>query len=184
MRRYLLIGCLLGLLLLCGCAENTGLGDVTIVRAIGVDRDEDGYTLTLQLYSPPDAGNESTAPVVVQASGKEIAALPELCTLHHGRTLFLGKCELIAFSEALLREGADEVLDWIYREQINVQAACTAVRGRAEDLLQADLPEVATGKNPLAAAIENAVAHGQTVFVRLIDTVVAWRRKSHTYTPA
>lgn len=102
---------------LTGCLERTELNKLGIVSGIGIDLEEDGYNVTVQILNPASLANNSSAlPVYsLQAKGDSISEAFQRVDQQTATALFLPHLNVIVVNEKLAEEGINPVLNFALR---------------------------------------------------------------------
>ncbi len=95
-----------------GCIRSVQLNERAIVQAVGLDKEEDGYALTLQLFDP-EAGEETATSggKILHVKGKTISEAMRNANLQQGQEIFYGHTKLILFGDTIAREGIAAAVD-------------------------------------------------------------------------
>ncbi|PGO77655.1 hypothetical protein CN980_11270 [Bacillus cereus] len=121
MKKFILIAvsCLL-LSIICGNFNRNELNEIAIVYAIGIDKGEKGYKVSMQIINPKPTGNPSTEqpPVIVyQDEAKSIGKAIEQVSKKISREIHLSQIQLILIGETLLENNEMEtVLNYMLRD--------------------------------------------------------------------
>ncbi|MCZ0702070.1 spore germination protein KC [Natronobacillus azotifigens] len=119
-RKYILIITII-VLPLTGCWSATELTDIIIATAIGVDKSEDGYRLSVQIINPGEIAGSAenttrTATTTYTAEGKTIFEALRRMTTIAPRRIFLSHVQVVVISEEVAKEGIGKVLDFLVRD--------------------------------------------------------------------
>ncbi|WP_226529442.1 Ger(x)C family spore germination protein [Metabacillus niabensis] len=180
-KKLLIIICML--LLTTGCWSKKDLNELAIVTAIGIDKTEDGYSVSIQVLNPSElAGNTSsgrTEVVRFVKSGKTVfEALRKLST-DTPRRIYLAHLREVVFGEELAREGIGKALDFISRDhEMRTDFYITVAKGStAADILNIQTAIEKVPANKLFNALENSEsvwAAAKTVKLdELINSIVS-----------
>ncbi|XQY93132.1 Ger(x)C family spore germination protein [Metabacillus sp. HB246100] len=106
--------------LLTGCWSRKELTDLAIVSAMGIDKVDEQYILTVQVINPGDiAGKTLTTRVAVstyKVTGKSIIEAIRKLTKNAPRKLYFAHLRLLVIGEKLAREGISNSLELISRD--------------------------------------------------------------------
>ncbi len=122
------------LLGLTGCTGSVKLSNRAIVQAIGVDREQNGYLITLELL---DTAGEEGKVNTTQAAGEELSLAFQQAAKRLGKEIFLGDNRLILLGREAVEQKLEETLlyfqsAWHSRPGVAVAAA----EGKAADYLK------------------------------------------------
>jgi spore germination protein KC len=113
---FLIVLCLF----LTGCWDKQELNELAIVMALGVDKVEDEYLVSVQVVVPGEVsstkGGTGRSPVtLLQAKGETInEAIRKLATVSP-RKMYLGHLQIVVIGEPLAEEGIASLLDFLSR---------------------------------------------------------------------
>ncbi len=172
--------CAVLLLVLGGCIPSTELNERAIVQAIGVDRVEGGYRVTLQIFSPNGNGQEGVDiseqnAKIISADGKTISEAIHIATLKQGKQIFYGHNRLLIIGRQAAEEGITEILPFFnggYQARPNIDVMLAD--STAEDILSANIQQGILPAESLQNMIDNYTQNGSVLKTRLIDMVEAY----------
>lgn len=121
LRGLLLAGLLLHASLLTGCWNRRELNDLAVVVALGVDLEETGYLVTVQVVNPNEVRSQrsSSGSASVVTYTEKGVSIPDALQRMLGkvpRQLYLSHLRVMVFGESLARKGLIDVLDYAARE--------------------------------------------------------------------
>lgn len=130
------------LLLFGGCLERRELKDRTIIEAIGIDRIEDEYRITMERFEPnpnvKDQEDKGTSDVVT-AQGRSISEALEKVTHRHGSEVFLGNSTFVVLGRETAEQGISPVLNFFNAEDsISASIDMVISSSTAEDILDGE----------------------------------------------
>ncbi|MEK4229318.1 Ger(x)C family spore germination protein [Solibacillus sp. FSL H8-0538] len=108
-------------LFICGCGSKRELNELAIVLAMGIDKVEEGYEVSLQVVNPNEVsskqGGSGRAPVVTYyAKGKSIFEAIRRSTTITPRKPYFAHIQILILGEELAKEGISESLDFFLRD--------------------------------------------------------------------
>ena len=106
---FLVFGCLALAFTGPGCQDSGGhnISDSTIIRAIGVDREAEGYQVTLSVFSGGEEGEE--APRFLTGSGPTLALAMQQAAQGEQESPYMGHNEILVLDREVARAHLDEV---------------------------------------------------------------------------
>ncbi|KMK76224.1 Ger(x)C family spore germination protein [Alkalihalobacillus pseudalcaliphilus] len=118
MRKF--ISLLLTLLILSGCWNKQELNEIAISLALGIDKLEDSYRVTVQVVDPLQMSlkkNSERSPVIVVSEQADtiFSALRKM-TQQTARRIYLSHIHLIVIDEETAKEGIHTILDLLIRD--------------------------------------------------------------------
>lgn len=179
MKRWMLIGMLLVLLINTGCWDRKEINDIGLVMGTGLDLEDNGkIRATLQIAVPSPSAQAGGAPketdkfFLISAVGKNGLDLDQKLQQKMSRTLFFSHRSMILVGEDLARKGLNDILDAFNRNPRNrLKTYMLVVKGKkAGDMLHLDYPyELA----PSEALKEMELLRGEGTVVTLRDFLIA-----------
>jgi len=113
---------LLALTLAVGCWSKKELNELALVVAMGVDKADNGYMISVQIVSPSQVvgkkniGNRSPA-VTYTMTGPTIPEALRRMSRVSPRRLYLSHVRVMVFGEAVARDGLGDTLDFLSRNR-------------------------------------------------------------------
>ncbi|HWO76421.1 MAG TPA: Ger(x)C family spore germination protein [Bacillus sp. (in: firmicutes)] len=143
-RKFLIfIMCLSFVLIMTGCWTRKELNDLAIAVAMGIDKVDKQYLLTVQIVNPGEIaakqGSGLSTPVVVfQEKGETIFETLRKITTNAPRKVYLAHLRTLIFGEELAKEGIRKTLDFLSRDhELRPDFYITVAKdARAEDILK------------------------------------------------
>lgn len=127
-------------------AQDTLLNKISIVSAIGIDKNKDGYITSIQIYNPAANSKEGSAEIGAYTYSGKGRTIPEAMEHIHNklaRTIFLDNTEVAIIGESLVKsEGISSLTHYFMRES-NLPASIRFVISKgvsANKLLQIFTP--------------------------------------------
>ncbi|MBP3039533.1 Ger(x)C family spore germination protein [Bacillaceae bacterium Marseille-Q3522] len=176
MKKYILL--LLPIFLLTGCWSKKELNELAIATALGIDKTEDGYLVSVQIVNPNELVGLSKSgraeAIRYMGKGKSIFEAYRSLSKDIPRKIYLSHLRQIVFGEELAQEGIGKTLDFISRDhEMRTDFFIAIARGgTAHELLkiQTTLEKVPTSK--LFEALENSeLVWAQTKTVKLDELI-------------
>lgn len=136
------------LLLMTGCWNYRELEDLAIVGGIGIDEDENGFEISIEVLNPKKAGgssqtgggggSEETTTVVYTTQAKTIREALAKTVLDSPKKFYIGHMNLLAISEEVAKKGIKEFIDFFVRdtESRKVFTMVVVKNAKAKDILK------------------------------------------------
>ncbi len=107
-----------------GCWNYRELNEVSIVEAIGIDKIDDQYSISVQVINAKmlntnssSGGNATESPFTIyEATGETIDDALDKILLVCPKELYLGQMNLLALGEEIAKEGISEIFDFFMRD--------------------------------------------------------------------
>lgn len=154
---------------LCSCGSTTEINQRSIVHAVGIDKAEEGYEVSLQIFSPSGTGSDTPIDVsqsntkVVAAKGKTIYEAVKACEYLLGGDIFMGHNKFIIFGSSLYNEDMTELLSWFAKENENYLGVTVGLaENDAKKVLDIKLTDGASAVENMQLIHEYAVKSGTT----------------------
>ncbi|WP_375199162.1 Ger(x)C family spore germination protein [Lysinibacillus sp. RS11] len=168
-------------LLLSGCWSKRELSELVIVSALGIDKINDEFDISVQIINASEMSEKSSgnqSPVTTyHVTGKSLfEAIRKLNTSSPRRPYFT-HMQLVVFGEAFASEGIEEALDFLARDQAirSDFNFVVAYNSTAKDVLNVLTSiEKLPAKKVLNSALASEEAWGSTKFVDTEDLITAF----------
>ncbi len=158
---YLLPILFIPILFLTGCWSSRELNELSIATAIGIDKCEEGYFVTVQLLNPSELAAQKQiagrAPVTIhQVQAESIFEGLRKLTQQTPRKIYVSHVRVIIIGEALAREGISDILDFLSRDhEFRTDFFILVARAtNAEDILSVLTPMEKTPANKIYSSLE------------------------------
>lgn len=106
--------------ILTGCWSSREISELAIATAIGIDKTDDGYLVTVQLINPGEVASEKatnrTAVTTYRTTGETVFEALRRITLETPRKVYLSHLRLLVYGEEFAREGIGKALDIFSRD--------------------------------------------------------------------
>ncbi|MFA5410063.1 MAG: Ger(x)C family spore germination protein, partial [Bacilli bacterium] len=124
MKWFKLIFLIVTVFILTGCWNYRELEDLAIVGAIGVDKGDNGYAISVEVLNAKkvassttsSSGSDETPSVVYEAEGKTIREALNRIILEAPKKLYIGHMNLLVISEAIAKDGLYSITDFFMRD--------------------------------------------------------------------
>ncbi len=109
----------------------------TVVVAVGIDKNEADYTVSMQMIVPGASTSFKENLQVYSASGDNILQTIENLSIHIGKITGLGNLSAIVFGKEMAKQGIVETLDFFVRsKRINDNPTIITTNAKAKTLLE------------------------------------------------
>lgn len=154
---------------LSGCGSITEIDQRAIVHAVGIDKSDEGFEVSLQIFSPSGSGSDTPVDVsksntkVVSATGKTIYEGMKNCEKLIGGEAFMGHNKFVVFGKSLYGEDMEKLLGWFRKENENYLGVTVGYcEGSAKDVLDIKLTEGVSAVENMELIYEYALKNGTT----------------------
>lgn len=175
-----LISAVLAAAMLGGCIPHTELDEKAIILAIGIDYEEEEYSVTFQHYSPTGLGGQTlvdnSQPNVLTASGKgrDVFEALEDASIKCGCELMLGVTQIIIIGEDAAKNSVADVIDFSKSFfQCHPDMLVAVAEGKAEDYMQVKFSEGIVSTQKLKYLLSNAQRMGRIKLPAALDLFIA-----------
>ncbi len=157
------------------------IADRIMIHAVGIDRTQHGYNVTMQVFSPSGTGSDTaidpSLPNVSLVSGKGITVNDAMkdCIIKLGGNVFLGQNRMIIFGKSIDLSKKDDIFGYFLASSdtfMNVD--CAMAENTAAEILSVPIPGSAISSEKYPDMIEAAAADGRclkTTFLDVIDSL-------------
>lgn len=163
---------------LSGCWSAKELTDLAITTALGIDKTEEGYRLTVQVINPGEIATQTQSTRVSMSTytteGKTMFEAFRRLTTVSPRKVYLAHLRIVIFGEEMAREGISKPLDVLSRDhEIRTDFALGIAKGmKAEDQLKILTPLEKVSANKIFSSIEDSEANwAPTKMVKLDELI-------------
>lgn len=105
---------------LTGCWSKKELNELSIATAIGIDKSDEGYLVTVQLINPSEIAAKAfttrTAVTTYRVSAETVFEALRRLTTQTPRKIYTSHVRLLVFGEEFAREGVGKALDFFSRD--------------------------------------------------------------------
>ena len=109
----------------------------TVVVAVGIDKNETDYTVSMQMIVPEASTSFKENLQVYSANGDNILQTIENLSIHIGKIAGLGNLSAIVFGKEMAKQGIVETLDFFVRsKRINDNPTIITTNAKAKTLLE------------------------------------------------
>jgi len=179
MKKFKWLFIIIILLLVSGCWQYRELNDLAIVSAIGVDKIDTEYLVTVQVINTRkqshtiQAGEETTV-TIYEAKGKSIQEALNMISLECPKELYLGHIDIVVIGEETARTGIKDYIDFFLRDREvrKIYPFVFAKGAMATDVLKILPPIIILPGTNLANMIETADEINGVISNRRFDNVL------------
>ncbi len=166
--------------LISGCIPHTELNEKAIVLAVGIDYENEEYSVTFQYYSPTGIGGQTpvdnSQPNVITSSGKGVNVYEAMedAAFKCGRELMSGVTQIIIIGEDAAAHSVDRVTDFAQSSfQSRPDMFIAVSEGKAEELMNVKFKEGIVSTQKLEMLLQNAQKNGLTILPSALDFFIA-----------
>lgn len=152
-----------------GCLQRTELNELGMVAGLGIDKEENGYTVTAQILNPAAlANNSGSTPVYsLKATGQSMSEAFSRIDQMSTTTLFLAHLDVIVVNEAMAEAGINPVLNFALRHtDIRPDINIAVAKGTSANHILNVLPDA---YNPPVASLDVSTNMAFEDTSRLVD---------------
>lgn len=186
-RKLKIFSLILALVLFGGCVPHTELNEKAIVMAVGIDYEDELYSVTFQYYSPTGLGGrtlvDNSQPNVLTASGKgeNVYGALEDASFRCGRELMLGVTQIIIIGEDAAKDSVDRVVNFTKSFfQSHPDMMITVAEGKAADMMQVKFNEGIVSTEKLKFMLSNAEKSGIAELPSALSLFIALQTKQQS----
>lgn len=149
--------------------------DSSIVHAIGVDKGENGFSVTLQIFRPEAAGADTPIDIskanfkTLTAEGEDMEQCLHKLSDRAGGELFLGHIQLLVLGEDVEFDDISQLVSPFRRDKSIYPGLYLACAENAGKIVSFPIKENAVTAENYRVIIENAASSGSAFPARLID---------------
>lgn len=173
--KYRLCAAALAIMTLCnGCMNSVRLNDRAIVQVLGIDREDDVYYTTMQIFSAatPGADGADPKPVLARAQGRTIAEAMTNAAQTYGKQMFLGGLRVVVFGKEAAQEGLGEAYSFFNKlHQIPPTLPLAVAKDQAREIVGAVEDDPSLTGDGILDLMENARKTGAAPRCSLMDAI-------------
>lgn len=164
---------------LTGCWSARELTDLAIAGALGIDKTDEGYRVSVQLIIPAEIaaqkGGDGLAMSVYSAEGKTIIEALRRLTSSAPRMPYLAHLRVVVFGEEAAKAGIRKPLDFLSRyHEMRTDFVIAIAKGeKAEDLLSVLTPMEKIAANKIFSSLEHSEKNWAPTIVVQLDDLIA-----------
>lgn len=163
---------------LCGCMNSLRLKDRAIVQALGIDREEDGYRLTLQYFVPTATGegdSRTNRNGLLSSAGATLSEAVENASHSYGREVFFGSNKVIVIGQSAAQTDIRSPIDYLNaHHQFHPSMILLLAEGDAADIVGDEKSDAAEIEKLAETALDSHRMDGGT----LLDAVTQMKTGS------
>lgn len=150
------------------CVSSYQLNQTAIVQAIGIDKENELFQVTFQIYSPKGAGASTAIDTsknnssIVTGSGETLAAAVRAATQKQGKVIFTGHNRILVIGRLLAQEGIENIFSYFNRNALtrqNVQVLMA--ENTAEEIVTTNIEQGILAAETIRNLIENTQTNGK-----------------------
>ena len=152
-----------------------GITDKSIVHAVGIDKAEGGYSVTLQLFKPEAAGSDTPVDISkanfknITADGRDVGQCLSELSQKAGGELFLGHLQLIVIGEDVSFSSPEEIFAPFREDKSIYPGVYLAAAKNAGEIVSFPIKENAVTAENYRRILDNAASGGGALLSRLVD---------------
>ena len=154
-----------------------------LVHAMGIDRDSEGYRVTVQVFKPSGAGSDTAVDIsqtnisTVTGRGSTVSEAAAQCRAVSGKELFYGHLQLICLGRDIDLTDPEELFAFALGDKnISPTAQICLAKDKASDIMEAELSTEETSAEALLSTLEVSEEYSRTVKCTLRDMLFAEKR--------
>ncbi|WP_071394449.1 Ger(x)C family spore germination protein [Bacillus tuaregi] len=164
---------------LSGCWSSKELSEIAIVTALGIDKAEAGYRVSIQVVNPgaiaAKTGGQDLGMSVYTAEGHTILEAVRKLTTVAPRKPYFAHLRVVIFGEEIAKAGLRKPLDFLSRDHsMRTDFVITIAKGmKAEDQLKVLTPMEKVSANKIFSSIETAEENWSPTKIVLLDELIS-----------
>jgi spore germination protein KC len=162
-----------------GCWQYRELNDLAIISAIGIDKEEDEYLVSVQIINVKKqtkdfSGGDESPVTVYEGRGKTLGEALNTIELESPKELYLGHIDMVVIGEETARIGLREYIDFLLRDREvrKIYPFVIAKGAKAIDLLNVLTPIETLPSANLVSIISTSEKTNGTITNRTFDNVL------------
>lgn len=156
-------------LVLFSFSEDHNIENRLIVHAVGVDRSDDGYEVSFQVFRSSGAGADIPIDIsrsnvqLIKEKARTVAEAVDKCSAQLGRDVFLGHLQVICFGRDTDFSSPEELFSFALKDRsVYLGLEVCVAEGRAEDVIMQELNRGTVSSENLFKALKEGLKGGRT----------------------
>lgn len=166
----------------------TEIADRIMIHAIGVDKDDAGYKVTMQSFTPEASGSETSIDPskpnvsIVTGKGNSVNDAVRSCFSKLGGNVFIGQNQIIIFGKDIDFNDTENIFGFfLSSSETFLNVDCALAESKAEEILTIPITGNTVTSEKYPQMIESASENGrciQTTFMNLLNDMESEDRSS------
>ena len=163
----------------------TEISDRTMIQAIGIDKTNTGYCVTMQIFSPEGGGNDTAVDAslpnvsIVNGKGNTVYEAVKECYTELGGNVFIGQNQIFLFGKDIDFSKKDEVFGYfLSTSEAFMNVDCAIAENTAEEILKVPISGNAVSSEIFSQMIDTAADNGRCIKTSFIDLIEAMESQS------
>lgn len=164
---WFIFGSLLILFSFSSCIQSSQLNETAIVQAIGIDKTEDQFQVTLQIYTPKGAGANTAVDTsknnssIIRVEGETLAKAIRNATLSQGKRIFTGHNRVLVIGKEMAQSGVEHIFSYFNRNALTRQNVTVLVaENTAEEIVTTSIEQGILAAETIKKTVDNTVQNG------------------------
>ena len=167
---YLLLTAVLLCIMVSTFGRSVSIDKRGLVHAMGIDKTDNGYKVSLQIFQPSGGGADTAVDVtrpnvtVAVSEGKTVGEAVSAARSRTGKELFFGHLQLICLGKDMSEDTRDELFAFAAGDKnISPSANICIAENTAEELMRVQLTEEETSAEALMSLLEVSSEYSDTI---------------------
>lgn len=160
MKMYKVVLIILSILFLPSCLPSTQLGERAIVEAVGIDKNEGMFTVSIQYYNLENTNLKSSQNPSVTHSAKTISEAIEGINAKISKRLYFGHNNFIAVGKSAAENDIEDVLEYFDLNPETKSDICIFVTENAQKIISFEDEKNSLSPLSILKVIEKSVENG------------------------
>lgn len=167
---YILLGTVLCCIMLSTFGKGISVDRRGLVHAMGIDRAEEGYRVSLQIFEPSGGGSDTAVDVtqpnvtVAVCEGKTVSEAVTAARSSTGKELFFGHLQLICLGSDTFPDDPEELFAFALGDKnISPSAYLCMAENTAEEIMQLKLTSEETSAEALTGLLDMGYEYSETL---------------------
>lgn len=182
MKKVIACVAVLFLLVACsGCMESSqnDLSRRVVLQGIGIDHEENGYLLTLQVFNLVQAGasgteGESNVTTIYEVRGDSISEAMQNMTRFVGKKPMYSHNRIIVIGQDVAKAGLRDVMDFFVRDYATRPSVDIAIsKGKASEIIKAEFGKSSIPAEEIKRVLTAGRFNGKSNQTRVLDVMDA-----------
>lgn len=161
-----------------GCTGQDQANELILIHSIGIDKNENGYKLTMQTYDTTNSEGKAVSSAVgenikiVTAQGDSIYSALRQSEMSEGKKIFTGHNMLIVLGDSVIREDIHKVLNYFVNDDLTFSGIIVAVaKGNAQDVIDVKIDDEILSASTMTDIIKKSIHSSRAVDSQFVSIV-------------
>ncbi len=181
MKTYKVLPLVLAMLFLHSCLPSTQLSERAIVEAVGIDKKDDEFSVSIQYYNPENTNSESSQDSYVSHSAKTISKAMEEIKAKLGKELYFAHNNIIIIGKAAAESDVNDILSFFDFDSQTKSDICIFISEKAENIISFQDEKNSITPLSILKVTENSAKNGKGCNCKMYSVIEYSQSKNGSF---